>query len=40
MRQDAAILREQSGFGGNDLAALGYDAAFGSHAASVQRDWP
>ena len=40
MREDAAIAREQFCFGGDDLAALGHDAALGAHEAGVQRDWP
>jgi len=39
MREDTAIAREQFCFGGNDLAALRYDAALGSHDAGVQCDW-
>ena len=38
MREDAAIAREQFCFGGDDLAALGHDAALGAHEAGVQRD--
>jgi len=36
--QDSAILREQLRLGGNDLAALGYNAAFGAHATGFERD--
>lgn len=39
MGQYAAVRREQLRLGGNDLAALGYDAAFDSHATGLERNW-